>query len=423
MKEAGVCSRCHVTAVLEWGISGHAKAGINCQSCHGRSQGHVKNERDEVKPDHIPHGAAIAALCQRCHTSGCPKTAKKADCQSCHNVHALINPKQGQTGEAPHLAKLYAKWDQYKAKMKEGEHFLGLRKWAAARESFQAALVLIPGDAQAQAKLELCERRLHPELPGFEIVGDKFDSATGLPKEVKVAGLGIQMLLVPAGQCDIGSDHLKNAQPVNTVQVKAFYLGKYEVTQAQWKAIMGTNPSVHKGDDLPVEGVSWLDCQAFVQKLNARIAGGGFRLPTEAEWEYAARAGSSHRLSAAELASFAWFRDDSVVRAGKPGSFLRLDDLAPRPVGTKEPNPWGFYDMLGNVWEWCSSLLKPYPYNAADGRESLSAPGLRVMRGGGFADSAETLNPALRDGERPGRRYLWNGLRLARSVPRNPKDN
>jgi len=422
INQAGVCGRCHVVSVLEWSISRHSKGGTNCQACHGPSQGHVSNERNEVKPDRIPHGAAIAGLCQDCHSSGCPKTAQTAACETCHHVHALVSPKQAQAGEDPELAKLYTRWDQFQGKMQAGDHLLELRNWAAAREDFQAALGLIPGNAQATAKLELCERRLHTALPGFEIVADQYDSVTGLPKEVKVAGLGIPMVLVPGGEGDIGSDDLAGAQPVNTVRLEAFYLGKYELTQGQWKALMGTNPSVHQGDNLPVERVSWSDCQALLQKLNERIPGRGFRLPTEAEWEYAARAGSDHRLSAAELASYAWFRDDSVAPSAKPSSFVEVDALAPHPVGTKAANAWGFYDMYGNVWEWCASLLKPYPYDAADGRESVSAQGLRVLRGGSFADTADLLNPALRHGEQPGCRYRWNGLRLARSVPQHVKD-
>ena len=421
-KEAGVCSRCHVVSDLEWGLSQHAKVGTNCQSCHGLSQGHITNERDEVKVDRIPHGAAIAGLCRNCHTAGCPKTARTVSCETCHHVHALVDPNQAQSGEDPDLARLYARWVQFQRKIKEGDQSLEHRNWAVARENFRAALKLIPENPLATAKLELCERRLHPGLPGFEIVGDNFDSETGLPKEVNVAGPGVPMVLVPTGECDVGSDSVAGAQPVNTVHVEPFYLGKFELTQAQWKALMGTNPSIHQGDDLPVERVSWLDGQALLQKLNERIPGGGFRLPTEAEWEHACRAGSNHVLRSAELSRMAWFRIDSVVQAGTPPSLLQIDASASRPVGTKEPNDWGFYDMYGNVWEWCSSLLKPYPYDATDGRESPAAQGLRVLRGGGFADSPETLNPAVRHGERTGRRYRWNGLRLARSIPQNSND-
>ena len=418
---AGTCSRCHVVPTLEWEISKHSKVNTNCQSCHGVSRGHVVNERNEVKPDRVPHGPAIAGLCATCHASGCPKTGKTAACETCHQVHALVDPNKSP-GRNEELMKLFARWEQFEAKMKEGTALLERRDWSAARRDFRAALELMPGNPGATAKLELCERRLHPALAGFEIVGNGFDAQSGLPKEVKVSGLGVAMVLVGAGECDIGSDNLSGAQPVHTVRLGAFYLAKYELTQAQWTAIMGSNKSLHKGDSLPVEGLSWLDAQAFIRKLNQRLPGAGFRLPTEAEWEYACRAGSNPP-AASDLARFAWFRENSVQISGPTPALLELDALAPRPVGTKEPNAWGLYDMYGNVWEWCSSLLKPYPYDAADGRESLSADGLRVLRGGGFADYAEALDPALRHGERPERELRWNGMRLARSVPRPAGEN
>jgi formylglycine-generating enzyme required for sulfatase activity len=406
-----------VVPTLEWGISKHSKVKTDCQACHGVSRGHVVNERNEVKPDRVPHGAAIAGLCSTCHASGCPKTAKTASCETCHQVHALVDPNK-TPNRNEELMKLVARWDQFQGKMKEGSDLAERSNWSAAQRDFRAALELMPGNPQATAKLELCERRLHPAVPGFDVVGNGFDAESGLPKEVKISALGVPMLLVPAGQCDIGSDTLANAQPVNTVRVGAFYLGKYEFTQAQWKALMGSNPSLHQGDNLPVEGVSWLACQTLIRKLNERVPGGGFRLPTEAEWEYACRAGSNPP-PADELARFAWFRLNSVQVSGATPALVEIDAFAPRPVGTKEPNAWGLYDMYGNVWEWCSSLFKPYPYDAADGRESLTAEGLRVLRGGGFADYAEELDPAVRHGERPGREHRWNGLRLARSAP-NP---
>ena len=149
---------------------------------------------------------------------------------------------------------------------------------------------------------------------------------------------------------------------------------------------------------MAVEQLSWEDAPAFVQKLNERIAGGGFRLPTEAEGEFSARAGGA--VASEGLARVALFN--------APG---------PAPVGGKQPNKLGLYDMQGNVWEWCSSLLLPYPYDAADGRESPTAPGLRGLRGGGFADTADFLDPAVRHGERPQRWLLGNGMRIARPVP------
>lgn len=216
-------------------------------------------------------------------------------------------------------------------------------------------------------------------------------------------GAGIVMVLVPGGEADIGSERLADARPVHTVRIEPFYLGKFEITQAEWVALMGDNPSAHQQSGrLPVELVSWEDAQAFLANLNERVPGGGFRLPTEAEWEFAARAGVPP--SGAELARVAWFE--------APDS-----DFAPKVAGSGQPNKLGLFDMQGNVWEWCSSLAAPYPYNAWDGRESLTAAGLRVLRGGGYADQADLLDPALRHGERPNRRLRWNGLRIARSAP------
>jgi formylglycine-generating enzyme required for sulfatase activity len=150
--------------------------------------------------------------------------------------------------------------------------------------------------------------------------------------------------------------------------------------------------------------------------LNERASGGGFRLPTEAEWEYACRAGGEGP-DRKQRDQFAWFRENSLRRTSGEQTSTKPDAWAPQPVGTKKPNRWGLYDMQGNVSEWCSSLYQPYLYDARDGRESPNKPGPRVLRGGHFADSAESLSPTLRHSERTQRRLRWNGLRLARTVP------
>src|SRR5207247_2806423 len=118
----------------------------------------------------------------------------------------------------------------------------------------------------------------------------------------------------------------------------------------------------------------------------------------------------------ATLAQLAWFRENSRRQSPRDSSSQSPDTWSPRPVGTKTGNPWGVFDIQGNVSEWCSSIYRPYPYDPKDGRESRDEPGMRVLRGGGFADSAEALDPALRYYDRPQRCYRWNGLRLARSV-------
>jgi formylglycine-generating enzyme required for sulfatase activity len=419
-KAAGVCARCHVVSVLEWGISGHVAAKTTCQRCHGPSKEHVANERNEVKPDRLPRGAQIARMCMDCHDGGCPKTQQAVSCQKCHHVHALIDRAKRPQAQDERLTALHRRWEQFGHHMEAGERQVQRGRWEAAQKEFQEALRLIPGNHRAAMRLALCKRRQHPAMKGFTITGSRFDPQTGLPTEVVVTGLDLPMVLVPPGEFDLGADHLPDARPVHTVAIEAFYLGQWEVTQAQWKAIMGTNPSVHQGrafadaEKMPVENISWDDCQAFLKRLNERVPGGGFRLPTEAEWEYACRAGGEGP-DPKRLGEFTWFRENSL-RQPSGETAQKPDAWAPRPVGTKRPNRWGLYDMQGNVSEWCSSLWQPYPFDPRDGRESPDRRGQRVLRGGHFADSVESLDPALRHAERTHRRLRWNGLRLARTV-------
>ena len=402
LKQAGVCARCHVISVVEWGISRHMKVGTDCAACHGPSVGHVRDERNNIKPDRIPRGAAAATLCATCHSAGCPKTKETGQCQSCHHVHALIDPKKPPAARNEQFEQLTAKWQAAARYVAEGDRLAALGQWETARRAFTAALVEQPDNRTASDRVRLCDRHLGATLPGFEVSGTDLDTATGLPRKVRIAKLGIAMVLVSGGDVELGSDRFAATRPVHTVSVAPFYLGQFEVTQAEWKSLMSTNPSAQQGDRMPVEQISWEDAQAFIEKLNERVSGGRFRLPTETEWEFAARAGNA--VEADALANVALFgRSHSAA--------------GPLAVGSKQPNKLGLFDMQGNVWEWCSSLYAPYPYDASDGRESPDGAGLRVLRGGGFADSADLLDPANRHGERPGRRLRWNGMRIARNIP------
>ncbi len=406
LKQAGVCARCHVISVVEWGISRHQQAGTGCVDCHGASRGHIADERNNVKPDRIPRAATIAGLCATCHNAGCPKSKRADACQTCHHVHALVDPNKPLASQDERLEQLTRKWQAAARHVGEGQRLAKLERWEQARGEFQAALGEEPDNQTAAQFLKVCERRLAPALAGFESAGKDWDAGTGLAREVRIVELGIPMVLIPGGDADIGSERFAGARPVHTVHVEPFYLGKFEVTRAEWKALMGADPSARQGtrdaDRLPVEQVSWEDAQAFMGKLNQRVAGGGFRLPTEAEWEYALRAGEP--AGPGTLERVAWFNAPAQA-------------FGPLPVGSRQPNKLGLFDMQGNVWEWCSSLYLPYPYDSSDGRESLSAAGLRVLRGGGFADTADLLDPATRHAERPQRRLRWNGMRIARTVP------
>lgn len=404
-RQAGVCARCHVGAVLEWSTSKHTSAAVDCKGCHGPSEGHVVNERNQVLPDRIPHGAAIAGLCATCHHQGCPKTRRKDDCQSCHHIHALFNPADNKQLSPSQLPEEQRARDFQQA-MAAGEKLAGQSNWTAAQDRFETALKLFPSHPRAGARLAYVRRRLDPRIPGFEIVGTDFDAASGLPLRVRVTGLPIEMALIPRGDADLGDER---TGPVHTVPVEAFYLARTELTQQAWTQVVPENPSIHKGADLPVNGVSWHDARKWIEALNGRVEGAGFRLPSEAEWEYAARTGNP----GGALAGRAWFRKETADSKG----FKELNAYAPQGVATLTADARGVYDLAGNVWEWCASLLQPYPYDAHDGRESADAVGLRVLRGGGYADSPQFLAPTMRHGERPDRRLPFNGFRLARSVP------
>jgi formylglycine-generating enzyme required for sulfatase activity len=208
---------------------------------------------------------------------------------------------------------------------------------------------------------------------------------TGQSFTENINGVGIDMVSVPGGTFLMGSPLSETGRdrdegPQNEVSVQSFYLGKDEVTQAQYQAVMGTNPSSFKGDDLPVDSVTWSDAVEFCRKLS-KMTGREYRLPTEAEWEYAARAGTSGPY-AGDIDAMAWDAANSDNRT--------------HPVGQKQPNGFGLYDMYGNVWEWCQSKYQPYPYNANDGREDVQGNDVRVMRGGSWLSAAIYCRSAYR---------------------------
>lgn len=223
-----------------------------------------------------------------------------------------------------------------------------------------------------------------------------------------VNGVSFEMVHVEGGTFSMGAtseqgnEAYSNEMPVHSVTLNSYYIGKTEVTQALWQAVMGSNPSNFKGADLPVECVSRNDCQEFIQKLN-RLTGRNFRLPTEAEWEFACRGGNNSRgykySGSNDIDNVAWYWDNS---GGKT-----------HPVGTKAPNELGIYDMSGNVWEWCSDRYADYTsYSQTDptGPQSGSA---RVYRGGCWDCYARICRSSLRDGNGPTFRYGYLGLRLA----------
>ncbi len=213
---------------------------------------------------------------------------------------------------------------------------------------------------------------------------------------------------MPAGSFMMGSANGEsNEKPVHQVTIsQPFYIGKYEVTQAQWQSVMGNIPSYFKdcGGNCPVEQVSWDDAQNFINKLNEGNDGFRYRLPTEAEWEYACRAGTTGDY-AGDLDSMAWHSANS-------GSKTHL-------VGAKQPNGFGLYDMHGNVWEWCEDWYHSnYDGAPSDGSAWLSGgeQKYRVLRGGSWVNLAAYLRSALRGLNTPVIRLSIVGFRLVAVV-------
>ena len=222
-------------------------------------------------------------------------------------------------------------------------------------------------------------------------------------------GVDIEMVPVEGGTFTMGctneqgDDCWDDEKPAHSVTLSGFYMGKYEVTQAQWKAVMGSNPSRFKGDNLPVENVSWDDVQAFIRKLN-QLTGKRYRLPTEAEWEYAARGGNQSRgykyAGGNDISSVAWYDGNSGERT--------------HPVGKKRPNELGLYDMSGNVWEWCSDWYdEDYYGNSPQNNPQGPASGsFRVGRGGSWGHIAIGCRSAYRDDDALDYRSDALGFRL-----------
>ena len=211
--------------------------------------------------------------------------------------------------------------------------------------------------------------------------------------------LDLVMILIPAGKFmmgDPGKDH-------EVLITKSFFMGKHEVTQEQWKKVMGNNPSIKtKGPTLPVTDVSWNDCQEFIRRLNDKT-NGGYRLPTEAEWEYACRAKTTTKYSYGDIIT----KSDANY-GGAAGATIKQ-------VGSYKPNNFGLYDMHGNVWEWCNDWYGRYSSDAEINPVGPLSGTTRVLRGGSFNDSDAYFRSSYRIYVDPAHRPFDSGLRLARN--------
>jgi formylglycine-generating enzyme required for sulfatase activity len=269
----------------------------------------------------------------------------------------------------------------------------------------------------------LVEVRLAPLVPAPMTVAPKMAEGASRPRGISVSTpeprlvdrFGIDFVLIPAGTFQMGSDHGDdNEKPVHTVRLsRPFYLGMYPVTQRQWEAVMGSNPSRFQGPEHPVERVSWNKVQEFIRSLNTHEGRALYRLPTETEWEYAARAGATGAYcfgdDVTQLAQYAWYADSARGIT--------------YPVGQLQPNAWGLYDMHGNVWEWVQDWYdnQEYARRTATGTAVVDPAGPasgsdRVLRGGGCGSPARGCRSADRSSDVPSYLSTDRGFRLLREV-------
>jgi formylglycine-generating enzyme required for sulfatase activity len=268
------------------------------------------------------------------------------------------------------------------------------------------------GEAQALPLPSLTHRvKPTPSTSAQPVSTARREILVDLGRRVRIA-----MVLIPAGEFMMGSadsdtDASSNEKPQHRVRInEPFYLGKHEVTQEQWQRVMGTNPSSFRGPRNPVEEVRWEDCEAFLEKLNQQFgtAGATFRLPTEAEWEYSCRAGSTTSWcfgdDEASLREYAWHAANSAHKT--------------HPVGQKRPNAWGLYEMHGNVSEWCADWYQDEYYGESlpDDPQGPASGSYRVLRGGSWLDLAGVSRSASRGWGWPALHNQCLGFRVARTL-------
>ena len=230
-------------------------------------------------------------------------------------------------------------------------------------------------------------------------------------KNFNIDEIEFKMIFVEGGTFTMGAtpeqeeDAFDNEYPTHRVTLSDYYIGETEVTQTLWQAVMGSNPSYFRGDNLPVEKVSYEDVKTFITKLNEKT-GKTFRLPTEAEWEYAARGGKKSKgykyAGSNNIDDVAWYIDNS--------------DKETHPVKTKQPNELGIYDMSGNVLEWCSNCYGNYSINAQTNPQKPSSGSNRVIRGGSWLNNAWLCRASFRSYELLSYSNLYLGFRLVMEI-------
>ena len=314
-------------------------------------------------------------------------------------------------------------YECFRALIVADEYFLD-KEYKRAKERYKIVMEKNPKDLYAKKQYDFCEKQLRREddvdvdddddliemaEPDENSLSEKehagFSNYTETSNNLNIAMVAVQGGTFTMGctseQVNCWDDEL----PTHRVTLNDFYIGKYEVTQAQWQAVMGTNPSVFAGDNRPVESVCWNEVQDFITKLNS-MTGKQYRLPTEAEWEFAARGGiksKGYKYSGSNVVGrVAWYHGNSWLKTHN--------------VGSKAPNELGIYDMSGNVYEWCSDWFSQYDSSTQDNPQESSSGYARVFRGGGWYGDAKYARVSYRFYFYPSHWFSYLGFRLACSL-------
>ncbi len=344
---------------------------------------------------------ATAKYAEAATVAGERLAAAKGDAETARK-DALASQKQIGTDERKYAEDEVAAgdraWSSAEEALADGDYAKAAEYYGAAETQYAKAVEVTP------------ERKLLAQAP-----------KAGQTRSVDLGGgVTLELVWIPPGDFMMGSPAGEENRDDDETQhrvtlTKGFWLGKYEVTQAQWRAVMGNTigqqrdkankdwPLRGEGADYPIYYVSWDDCQAFIKRLNAK-GQGTFRLPTEAEWEYACRAGSTTAYcfgdSSSTLGSYGWYNENSGSKT--------------HSVGGKSANAWGLHDMHGNVWEWCQDWHGTYPSGSVTDPTGPSAGSYRVARGGSWYFNPRYCRSAVRSWSAPGDRYDILGFRLAR---------
>ncbi len=299
-------------------------------------------------------------------------------------------------------SKLYRGNGRVEAVLPVGSH-----SYVIAAEGYESAEATVKLTASAPRTVTESLVATH-QTPAQPIVQETPVISNSAIETITVNGVSFNMVRVEGGTFTMGatseqgSDAENNEKPTHPVTLSSYYIGETEVTQELWKAVMGSNPSNFKGYNLPVEMVSWEDCQTFINKLNQQT-GKKFRLPTEAEWEYAARGGSKSRRykysGSNSISDVAWYGENSNKKT--------------HTVKAKKANELGLYDMSGNVYEWCQDWFGSYSSGSQSNPPGASSGSTHVGRGGSWVASASYCRVSIRHHNTPSNGSKYLGLRLA----------